>query len=178
MKPRLWIGIVLIGLAVAGILVSSLPTGAQKVIIPISIDPEMSGMIELTVPVKTRVGDSSSVRMVIEITDGASDSALEMVSHFEIGGVGVMPMGEIRTMVGPLVPTVFVWMLAPKEERVYKGTLWLFIGQNRQLILAREVTLAADKVFGFAPIVIRIASIIGLLLGVVFLLARKDRLRS
>lgn len=178
MKPRLWIGIVLIGLAVAGILVSSLPIGAQKAIIPISIDPEMSGTIELTSPLKMRVNDSSSVRMVIEITNAVPDTDMELVSHFEIGGVGVMPLGELHTMVNPLVPTVFEWTLTPKEERVYKGTLWLFIGQNRQLILAREVTIAAVKVFGFAPIVIRIASIIDLLLGVVFLLPRKDRLRS
>ncbi len=172
MTSRKWIGIVFIGLAVIGLLISSWPTGIQKVTIPISFDPELSGTIELSVPAQVRVGDSSSVRMAVEITNGVPDTDMELVSHFEIGGVGVTPLGELRTLVNPLVPTIFEWSLIPKEQSVYKGTLWLFTGQNRQLVLAREVNLKAVGVLGLTPIVFRIVSILLMLLAVIILLPR------
>lgn len=167
MIPRKWVGVLLGGLAMAGLLVTVWPIEREKINIPISTGSLTDAMIEINVPVLMRAADPAKVSLSVEFGQTRPDPGLELFSHFEIGGLSVFPSGEFRALVKSTDQFDFQWILKPREASSFTGTIWLFAGPDRQMILAREVTLRAVKIFGLNASTIRLITIFAFLLGLV-----------
>lgn len=164
---RKWVGALTAGLAIAGFLVSVWPIKTEIINIPISTGPLTDAVIEISVPVLMRAPDPAQVSLSVDFGQTRPDPGLELFSHFEIGGLSVFPSGEFRALVNSTDQFDFQWILKPREASTFTGTIWLFAGPDRQMILAREVTLRVVKIFGLDASTIRLITISAFLLGLV-----------
>lgn len=173
MKWNRWLGIILVALSATGLVISLWPVPVHSSQVIFTSSEGVTGTLLVTHPDQIHVGEKTEVSL--EILVDKMQNALDPITFLtklELDSIAVTPKGEGKVSVDPSKPVTLIWQIIPYKPGVYSGTLWLFIEQGdvqRDLILAKPVELTAKTFFGFSFRTIRMVSIVGLIVGFVYL---------
>jgi hypothetical protein len=169
------VGLVIAGVSLLGILVTSLPVPRQKNTIPFNDGQNLQGTLLVDLPAWMKIGDTAVVSLQVKYSPSQAESVnpkkLDLIDRLEIGFLDVSPRGEGHVSINPDSAITLKWQVRPFYEAHFSGTLWLFQqypGQKSQLILGRVINLPAKKFLGISFRLARTIACAGLILAVVF----------
>lgn len=160
-------------LSATGLVISIWPVPVHSDQVAFTSSEGVTGTLLVTQPDQIHVGEKSevSLEILVDHMQNALDP-LTFLTKLELDSIAVTPKGEGKVSIDPSKPVKLNWQIIPYKSGVYSGTLWLFVeqgGVQKDLILAKPVELKAKTLFGFSIRTVRTASIVGLIVGFVYL---------
>lgn len=154
MKWNRTAGLLLVFFSVIVLGISKWPASVQTEEIPFSVSGDMAGMLIVSQPVQSRVGEKAELSLSVEINQNENTTQeLVFMSELELNNIEVAPKGEGKVRIDPSKPLKLRWNILPGNSGSFSGTLWLFYetkNGEKQLILARPITLEARTILGFS----------------------------
>jgi hypothetical protein len=176
MKRNFWSGIVLVLVSATSLLISFWPVSMHTDKIIFSSSDGITGTLLVSQPDQVPVGDKFTISLKISVDQKSVDDQLTLISKLEMDNLKVTPYGEGKVSINTSNPVVLNWQIQPTIASAFSGTLWLFFetaNGTRDLILAKPVELKTTTLFGLSLRTIRMVSIIGLIVGFVYLFIKK-----
>ncbi len=173
MNKRVLISIIVLLAFVVVLLFTFVKGKPDRVDIAFSFPSGEKGNITLEIPRQVWVGDEYQIKAQVNM-DIIPDSAspVPLVGRLESNMEEVLPRGEVRMIFDLLQPVTLEWHVRTVRRIEYPVTFWLWteIGNQKQLLIAREFEVNARKIFGVQMTTLRfiLGQIILLSLLVVF----------